>query len=527
MKPLRFFLPMILMIFLSLSAWSPATAQDPIAPNVVRILVRNGNTTSAGSGAYLGRRIVLTCYHIFNDGPSIEGLVYFRDGTEHRFVAKQFNKDWDQAVLELKSDPTQTGLPLASRNPEIGEPVTAYGYGGGNRVMKTEGTVVSFTGASRYPGVTDWVEMSGRVDSGSSGGPIINAQGEVVGNLWGCSKDPQNMVTVGVLTGRTRRFLLPWNAQLEAHAISQGWCAPGRACPPQQPLQRPPQQRPPQNQGPGRLIPSPSTSAPPAPTPTPDEDVPYIPPPLPPTTIDYQEIVNKLKADQDFLASVKGDKGAPGERGPPGEPGPPGYDGQDGLAGPPGPAGPPGQNSELTTEHISTITTTILQQLRQDDQFIAAATGPAGPPGPAGSPGSQGLAGPAGPSGPPGSDAEPLDLQGVYSRLEALEANQGTPGTLPPGTSPEPIWSHLVLLADTKAEYWPRLSQEFQRAQSYYHQLRHLLPPVDADVGPLPLLVAYQHGKAVRSWSGSRNVSQAFSLIARGEFDRFILSEGN
>jgi|GEM_PF-3855935 len=196
--------------------------------NVVRICVVDSSPErSWGSGAYLGQKLVLTCAHLFDDTSSIQGNVWFSDGEQHAFILRQIDHQWDQAVLELRTQPRgKTGLPIATRNPQIGDTVYAYGYGQDNIVYVTEGRVVNYKAAQAYPQTTDWLEMSGRVDQGSSGGPIVNAAGQIVGNLWGVSVNAPYQ-TVGVLAGRTRRFLLPWNAKLEAYAISQGWCPPG------------------------------------------------------------------------------------------------------------------------------------------------------------------------------------------------------------------------------------------------------------------------------------------------------------
>jgi len=196
--------------------------------NVVRIcVVEDSPERSWGSGAYLGERLVLTCAHLFEAGSSIQGNVWFSDGEQHQFILRQIDHRWDQAVLELRSQPRgKTGLPIAARNPQVGEKVYAYGYGKSDIVHVTEGRVSGYRSTQAYPQTTDWVKMTGRVESGSSGGPIVNEHGQIVGNLWGVS-DSAPYHTVGVLASRTRRFLLPWNARLEAYAISQGWCPPG------------------------------------------------------------------------------------------------------------------------------------------------------------------------------------------------------------------------------------------------------------------------------------------------------------
>lgn len=257
-------------------------------------------------------------------------------------------------------------------------------------------------------------------------------------------------------------------------------------------------------QAPPRLIPSPSTSAPSTSSPLPLPDMTPVPPPStcapdiqptqPTQQIDYQRIIADLKADADFLASLRGDKGDKGEPGAAGVAGPAGPMGQNGMDG------QDGQDAQLTPEHLASMTAAILQQLQSDPAFLDAARGPQGPP------------------GEPGAS---VDMEALVSRIEALE-QRGVPETGGAGAE----WSHLVLLASDRADYWRRLQGDLQRAQGYYHQLRHLEPPADRDVGPLPLLVAYSDGKAVRSWVGLRNVTQAFSSISRGEFDRFIFAEG-
>ena len=93
-----------------------------------------------------------------------------------------------------------------------------------------------------------------------------------------------------------------------------------------------------------------------------------------------------------------------------------------------------------------------------------------------------------------------------------------------PTEQERPEWSHMVLVAPSNAEYWPRLGDEFSRARDYYDSLRHIEPPTDRDIGQMPLLVAYQDGKPVRSWVGLRNVSEALSRIVRGEMDATIFA---
>jgi hypothetical protein len=128
------------------------------------------------------------------------------------------------------------------------------------------------------------------------------------------------------------------------------------------------------------------------------------------------------------------------------------------------------------------MTAAIIQFLKTDKDFIAATTGKDG--------------------------------------KDGKDGVDGTTPTIPPS---ETGWSHMVLIAPKSADYWTRLSGEYDKATSYYSMLRHIEPPTDRNIGPMPVLVAYNGGKPAKSWTGLRDVSQALTNIVRGDFDEFIL----
>jgi hypothetical protein len=183
-------------------------------------------------------------------------------------------------------------------------------------------------------------------------------------------------------------------------------------------------------------------------------------------------ILQNLKQDSTFISELQG---------------PPGLPGKDGEKG---------KDAQVTADQLAAMSAAILKNLKNDNEFTSK------------------LKGPVGPEGPPGPAC---DLADLTARIDALE------GTLV--NTPDSEWSHLVLIADTKAEYWPRLSGEFERAKGHWAKMRQIEPPDDRYIGPLPILVAYTAGKPVQNWVGPRNVSQALSNITRGEYDQFILAQ--
>lgn len=430
-------------------------------------VVRVNAGTSWGSGVYLGDRIVLTAAHVLRGEPRY-AAVYFPDGKGFSGELKGSDAQWDQAVIELIREPEHPGVPLAGANPAQGDVVYAAGYGRGNTVQLISGRVNGYL--TSQPGQpTDWFDLTGgAAQSGSSGGPIFNARGELIGCLWGAN--PQQRQTVGVATGRTQRFLLPWNARLAAVKARLAQCGPSGCAPYRAPVP----DRSPMIPGSGRPInPRPSTTSPPVAGSPPTTAPPALRP-----QIDLDDLADKvterIMLDPAPLVGPPGPAGSEGPAGPAGPVGP---------VGPAGPAGPAGSDAELSPEVIAAMTAAIIQTLKNDEQFLAAVTGPQGPPG-------------------------------------------ATPESEPPGAA-QPEWSHLVLIASSDASYWTRMSQDLQRSQGYYHRLRHVEPPADRNIGALPVLVAYRDGKPVTNWTGERNVSTALNRIARGEFDQFLLPGGS
>jgi hypothetical protein len=318
-------------------------AQD--TSSVVRIQVGN----SFGSGAYLGDRLVLSCAHIFADEGEAQPLVTFPSGEQHTGNALAIDSHWDQSLIELTSVPTAKGVCVATANPQPGERVIALGYAFGREMRQIAGSVLNYASPSNSdPG--DWFAFSGSSTEGCSGGPIFNQRGELIGNLWGSRGT--DSTSVGVMCGRTLRFLLPWNARLEAVRLSQcgsGQCLPQRPRAPIAPprtrsvlvgpriIAAPPIQRPPTQH-------SPATTAPP--TNQPSDTGPATPPQEVEVQVNYGKIaelvIEKMKENPD---TFRGPTGPAGPQGPQGPVGPAGADGLAGAPGPPGPAGKDGASA--------------------------------------------------------------------------------------------------------------------------------------------------------------------------------------
>jgi hypothetical protein len=184
--------------------WSRADepAQPP-HPAVVRVLVDEPDGISQGSGTLVDIRdhagLVVTNWHVVRDasGPI---HVIFPDGFRSAARLLQVDPDWDLAALMIWRPPTAP-VPLATRAPRPGDPLTIAGYGPG-RYRAAAGRCTQYVAPStRHP--YEMVEVSAVARQGDSGGPIFNEQGELAGVLFGSGGG----TTSGSWAGRVAQFL--------------------------------------------------------------------------------------------------------------------------------------------------------------------------------------------------------------------------------------------------------------------------------------------------------------------------------
>ncbi|MFF1791935.1 S1C family serine protease [Kitasatospora sp. NPDC058243] len=193
-----------------------------VSPSVVQITVKNGNGTATGTGVILdtsGR--ILTNYHVIDtaaDGGQI--TVAFKDGSTAPATVTGTDKSLDVAVITASGGKNLTPATLGdSSGVAVGDPVVAIGNPDGltgtvtsgiisaeNRdvtVQLDEGTTSS-NGGFGFPSLPGLPNLPGTrgnlpqqnsgstttykafqtdaaLNPGNSGGPLINANGQVIG----------------------------------------------------------------------------------------------------------------------------------------------------------------------------------------------------------------------------------------------------------------------------------------------------------------------------------------------------------
>lgn len=176
-------LAMALLTALSLGLTGSALAIDAqglfeqAKDSVVVVLGLNdkGAIHKFGSGFYIRQGdLVATNYHVVEKAAQLR--IKLKDGSQHKVEEiKAFNKEFDLAVLRV----SKTGKPLRllQGDPKIGEEVLAIGNPRGLELSISNGIVSGI----RQNGKVKVYQITAPISQGSSGGPILNAQGEAVG----------------------------------------------------------------------------------------------------------------------------------------------------------------------------------------------------------------------------------------------------------------------------------------------------------------------------------------------------------
>jgi serine protease Do len=146
---------------------------DRLGPSVVGV-------NSRGCGVVVGDGLVITNTHNLSGGGTV---VTFADGRQIEATVAGADIDGDLAVLRVDTADVPPFVE-AEADVELGDVVFGLSRPGGRSLRVTVGTVSSVDRAFRGPRgsrITGGVEHTAPLPRGSSGGPIVDAGGRLVG----------------------------------------------------------------------------------------------------------------------------------------------------------------------------------------------------------------------------------------------------------------------------------------------------------------------------------------------------------
>lgn len=178
------FAPIILIALLCLprsAAALDAQALFRSAQNSVVVVVpvdAYSRPMALGTGFFIkDGRYVVTNHHVIKGSSAVRVKISEGNVVQAERV-RAVDKDHDIAILEMPSEGLGDPLPLADGNPEVGEEILAIGNPSGLEKTLSTGVI---SGLRRMNGGSLVYQITAPISPGSSGGPVLNQAGQVLG----------------------------------------------------------------------------------------------------------------------------------------------------------------------------------------------------------------------------------------------------------------------------------------------------------------------------------------------------------
>lgn len=187
-----------------------AKAYQVIRPSVVRVRGSDptaseeaGGMGSVGSGVVIiedGK--ILTNLHVVAGAERIS--VVFADGLESEAYLVAVHPDQDLAVIQARELPDDlvSATMASTADLKLGDQVIAVGFPFGIGPSVTAGVISGLQREYHSPVgdrlLTNLIQVDTAVNPGSSGGPLVTAQGELVGIVTGLLNPTEHSVFIGI-----------------------------------------------------------------------------------------------------------------------------------------------------------------------------------------------------------------------------------------------------------------------------------------------------------------------------------------
>ncbi len=153
---------------------TPPTATS-IAEKCLPSVVQITTDKALGTGFFTEKGVIVTNYHVIEGASQIKVKLY--NGQEYNInTVLGYDKNYDIALLSLPGK----GTPLAISRfaPKTGDTAYAIGNPLGLDNTFSNGAI---SNASRMYDDVEYIQTTAAISSGNSGGPLLNAYGEVIG----------------------------------------------------------------------------------------------------------------------------------------------------------------------------------------------------------------------------------------------------------------------------------------------------------------------------------------------------------
>lgn len=162
---------------------------NKISPSVVEIYAESATESSTGTGFFLDDKgTVVTNYHVIENCQTAK--ITLPNGSSYQVTAvKGYDANRDIAILSTKCT-TSTPLSIRKTTVNTGEKVYAIGSSLGLTGSLSDG-IISATNREVEGNI--YIQTTAPISQGNSGGPLVDANGQVVGIVCASFTDGQNL----------------------------------------------------------------------------------------------------------------------------------------------------------------------------------------------------------------------------------------------------------------------------------------------------------------------------------------------
>ncbi|WP_084127035.1 serine protease [Demequina sp. NBRC 110054] len=187
---------------------SPAARAGAISPDgfsaAQRMTVRLRNIgcgfIATGTGFIYDSTTLITNRHVIENSRQIQVSTY--NGTSLTTTAVSSTTVADIAIVRIEESVLTSFAKLAQEDPEDGDVITVIGYPNGGELTTVSGVVLGATSDPLDSSIGQVLLTSAEVEPGSSGSPVLNESGAVVGVVYAKTDDDRSLI-VPVSTLRT------------------------------------------------------------------------------------------------------------------------------------------------------------------------------------------------------------------------------------------------------------------------------------------------------------------------------------
>ncbi len=151
---------------------------EQIKPSIafVKALDANGKVLKTGTGFFVANRLILTNYHVIEGATSVS--IQTDGNRSHDAQVDSTKPSSDLALLKVSANMGAKALQFSAAVPKVGERIVVVGNPLGLTGTVSDGIVSAIREVSEDQ---IYIQITAPISAGSSGSPVVNLRGEVIG----------------------------------------------------------------------------------------------------------------------------------------------------------------------------------------------------------------------------------------------------------------------------------------------------------------------------------------------------------